>query len=214
MVPVSERRRAAGADWAFERDSSALVIVEEVEPPTLTQTLPLLEVVYVNEIRNVGAPRDPVDVVKAFARELKRYGVDAVMTDAHYRALILHQLGEEDIGLILAPTDQAGITRTHQMTRWLLNADRLNIPPNSRLKKQLKETASHATAAGGIKIELARRDGGHGDIVAALVLAVAQLTQGAERYKHMGVPSRGVGFDPRHEPEDERPQWSELPAED
>lgn len=204
-------RRAAGADWAFERDSSALVIIEELEPVSVSQPMPLLAVVHVDEVRNSGPPRDPIDVVKRFARDLKRYDLGAVMTDAHYKALVYHQLGEEDIGLIMAPTDQAEIARTHQVTRWMLNSGRLLLARNARLKKQLANVESHATSGGNLRIEIKRRDGSHGDIVAALVLAVAQLTHGAERYRHLAVPSRGVGFDPRHPEAETRAKWADTP---
>lgn len=212
-MSAADRRRAAGADWAFERDSSALVVIEEIEPVTDRKPLPLLRVIHIDEVRNEGAPRDPVEVVRRFALALRERGLSNVMTDAHYRALVYHQLGEEDIGLVLAPTDQAEIARTHQVTRWLLNSNRLQLPRSGRLKKQLASVESHATAAGNLRIEIKRRDGSHGDIVAALVLAVAQLTHGAERYKHMAVPNRAIGFDPRYPASEARPQWAETPEQ-
>jgi len=216
-------RLAAGADWAFVRDASALAILREVETPTAAQPLPLLRCVWLRELRNDSGPRDPLEVIATFADDLKEAGMDQVSSDAHYREIVWRKLADENIGLIPAPVTQDGIAQTHLVTRALLHAGRLQLPRHARLGRQLSEVRAKATAGGGYVVELPRTDGSHGDAVAALVLAVWQLTRGARDYEHLAIPSRSVGFDPRH-PADAAPdeivpgvmrgEFSEYPPED
>lgn len=194
-------RRAAGADWAFVRDASALVVLEEVEPATIDRPLPLLDVVKLIELRNDGGPRDPRDVADVFARECRKLDVDALASDAHYQASWQPVLADAGIDWVPAPVQQEKIAETFFSLRVLLHSRRIILPRSARLKAQLADVEGRATP-GGMQIASKRRkekDGGtsHGDLISALVLAVWQLTSGAAEYRHAGVKARGADQDPR-----------------
>jgi hypothetical protein len=195
-------RRAAGADWAFVSDSSALVIVEEVEAASGEVVLPLLRVVHVREVRNTGqAPRDPADVARLFAADCCQHGVERIMSDAHYRASWEPVLASSDVAWLAAPVRQEEHARAWLALRSVIHARRIILPASPRLKMQLIDVQARTTAT-GIHVEGRRRrerEGGtsHGDLVSALVLAVWQLTRGGTEYEHRGAPSRWAGLDPR-----------------
>lgn len=198
--PVTTRR-AAGADWAFVSDASALVIAEELEPASSDVPLPLIRVASVDELRNISGPRDPVDVARSFAAKLRAAGIDSLASDGHYRASWQPVLADAGIDWIPAPVKQDGIASTFLWLRVLLHSDRLDLPPLPRLRAQLDDLVAHA-GAGTLAVKTKRRkeEGGgtsHGDIVSALVLALWQLTRASGDYRHAGVPARGAASDPR-----------------
>lgn len=194
---MTDLRRAAGADWAFVRDASALVILEEVEPARDLQPWPLLRCVDLLELRNDTGPRDPSDVVREFSARCKRAGVERLMSDAHYRELVWRVLADDDIGLVPAPVKAEDIAQSYLRLRGILHARRLQLPESYRLKKQLSDLRMRVSSA-GMTPEHARKEGAHGDIVSALVLAVWQLTADGAAYTHGSIPSRTGAIDPRY----------------
>jgi hypothetical protein len=195
-------RRAAGADWAFVRDASALVVVEELEPAGVSGPLARLRVVHMRELRNDGGPRDPVDVARAFCADLRQWDVGALASDGHYRASWEPVLGDADVDWIAAPVRQEEIAQTFLDLRVMIHARRIELPRSPRLRKQLGDVEARATAT-GLAVATKRRrdvDGSttHGDLVSALVLAVWQITRGGADYRHAGVRARAGAHDPRY----------------
>jgi hypothetical protein len=166
VVPL----RAAGADFAFVHDASALVVVEQVEPGPI----PLVRVVALLEVRNDDGPRDPVEVITRFARLARDSGCGEIMADTHYRELVVRILANEGIGHTAAPVTQDQIAASFFRLRNLVHARRIIMPNNARLKRQLKFVTTKPTGQ-GISIDQKREPGSHGDIVSALVCALWQL---------------------------------------
>lgn len=191
-------QRTAGADWAFLRDASALVVLDILEPPAPTMPMPLMRTRLIREVRNDGGPRDPNEVADSFAADLVRLEVESVMSDAHYRALVLHRMSARDIALLSAPVSPDDIAQAYSWTRTAIHSRRLLLEPSPRLRQQLVDVRMRPTANGQLRPDLKRKDGGHGDIVAALVLAVYQACKLGDEYRHRGALSRHAQLDPRY----------------
>lgn len=155
----------AGADFGFQRDSSALVVVHLSNAVRTVGEL--------RELRpHAGAPLRPSDVCSSFAAAMRLHGAAAVMADAHYRQSIVEHLAEHDLGFLDAPTD---VPATYVRLRTLLHQGRVVLPRHRQLIRDLAEVTSRPTATGRITIQLPKRPGGgHADMVSALVLACWQ----------------------------------------
>jgi hypothetical protein len=164
---------AAGADFAFRSDSSALVVVQyDGTDYSIAETL---------ELRPTkGQPLAPSKVVKDFAEVTKSYGCPFVIADGHYREAIHEQLQADDLALSPAPEGQLGKIETYSRARALLHEGRVRLPNDPRLLSQLRSIVSKPTQGGSLSISAPRRaGGGHGDLVSAWVLAVHHLTHAA-----------------------------------
>lgn len=156
----------AGADFGFEHDSSALVIV--LRDSEMTRVVDIIE-----RQPSPGHPLKPSEVVQDFAGYVNAFGSDYVMADGHYRRAIEEELEKFKLVLTPAPTGANSKSETYQVVRNLLREGKLQIPNHKRLIAQMKETTAKLTAGGGVKIDNPRwARGGHGDLVSALVLAV------------------------------------------
>lgn len=155
----------AGMDAGFRSDSSALVIV--VRRGTKLYVVACLEM-----RPDAGKPLQPRDVVATFAAECQRWGVRYVMADAHYRESITEHLTAFKLVYVPAPHTPS---EPYVRTRVLLREDRLTLPDDARLIQQMREVQGRAQSGGGLTIIHPRwATGGHGDLCAALVLAVDQ----------------------------------------
>lgn len=157
---------AAGADFGFRSDSSALAIAQRSG-----------SLVYVGQLLELrpeeGRPLKPSETVKAFATAMKRHGASYCMADQHYRETIDEHLTEANLAYAPAPNTPAD---AYMRARALFREGRVRIPNNPRLIQQLKEVQGRPTPGGGMSITQPRwRTGGHGDLVSALVLALYQL---------------------------------------
>lgn len=202
MTDTRRARRAAGADWAFISDASALAVLVEDEPASSDCPLPRVRCVELVEVRNDGTPRDPVDVARQFAAVLKRWHVESLCSDAHYRASWQPALADEGIDWVAAPTRPDDIAESFLLLRLLLQQDRLTLPRSPRLKRQLADVVARAAPGGGLAVASKRRkDAGggttHGDLVSALVAGLWRLGKSGADYVHRGAPSRTAGTDPR-----------------
>lgn len=162
---------AAGIDLAFARDSSSLVICSE--------TLGQIALVDMLEVRG-GDASDPRLVVGAFTATLAKHGIRRVMADCHYRKLLQVTLAEVEIELLPEPAGAHGNTAVYLYARRVLTERRLTIPEHplrQRLAAQLRDTRGKPMSGGAMQIEHGRKDGGHGDLVSALVLALWQLRE-------------------------------------
>lgn len=156
---------AAGADFGFRSDSSALAVVQRADS--------VVELAALDELRpQRGSPLLPSAVVGQFATVAKGYGQTVLIADSHYVESIREHLMTHGLALDAAPEGQAGKVETYLHLRALLNEGRLSIPYHPRLIAQLKAIVSKPQPGGGLQITSPRRSAtGHGDLVSALVLA-------------------------------------------
>jgi hypothetical protein len=164
---------AAGADFGFLSDSSALVM--------LAKRGDILHVYAGTEERpENGAPLKPSRTVARFA-EIIAGKCTYVMADGHNLATILEHF--EEHGLVYAPAPTTP-SETHVRARMLLREGRIQIhKPNlpvdfiRRLEQQMREVHGKPTSGGKMSIVYPQwAKGGHGDICAAFVLAVWRVT--------------------------------------
>jgi hypothetical protein len=158
---------AAGADFGFRSDSSALLLVALRDG--------VLHVFDGAEERPTDGPLKPSKTVETFAGKIA--GRCAfVMADQHYREAIAEHLETHALGYVPAPAQPA---ETYVRARMLLREKRVKIHAlefRDRLVQQMREVQGKPTAGGGMSIIHPRwAKGGHGDLVAALVLALWQL---------------------------------------
>ncbi len=163
----------AGGDFAFRSDSSALIKVAARGG--------VLHVFGGVECRpEDGKPLVPSRTVEAFAGCIAG-DVGYLMADGHYREAIAEHLDKHKLAYAPAPVHPVD---TYVRARMLFRENRIRIHrPNlpegmaERMVRQLREVHGKPTSGGGMSIvhqHWAR--GGHGDIVAALVLALWQLS--------------------------------------
>lgn len=160
---------AAGGDFGFRSDSSALILV--------AQRGRELHVFDGEEKRPcAGIPLRPSVTVKSFAACIAGR-CSYLMADGHYREAIAEHLEESSLSYAPAPTSPA---ETYVRARMLLREARVLIHPlpfRERLTQQMREVHGKPTSGGGMSIHHPRwAQGGHGDLVAALVLALWQVS--------------------------------------
>jgi hypothetical protein len=159
---------AAGGDFGFRADSSALVMVA-----LRGDTIHLFDGA---EERPDGAPLKPSVTVATFAKTIDGR-CSYLMADGHYREAIAELLEAHGLVYAPAPTQPAD---TYVRARMLLREGRIKIHGvdfRDRLMQQLREVHGKPTSGGGMSIVHPRwATGGHGDLAAAFVLAVWQVT--------------------------------------
>lgn len=159
----------AGGDFAFRGDSSALVLV--------AMRGHMLHVFDgVEERPEGGKPLKPSATVAAFAACIKGR-CSYLMADQHYREAIAEHLEQHGLDYAAAPMQPAD---SYVRARMLLREGRVRIhglPFRERLLQQMREVHGKPTSGGGMSIVHPRwATGGHGDLVAALVLALWQVS--------------------------------------
>jgi phage FluMu gp28-like protein len=159
---------AAGADFGFSHDSSALVVVcFDGES---------YRVVSIIELKPEGVALKPSKVVDVFAHVIKRYHLHHVVSDIHYREAIRELLSKHNIDLISAPEGRAGKIESYARAKSMMYDQKTKVPNHRRLVQQMKEIKQRPVSGGGLSIESPRKQSGHGDIVSAWVLAMWRLT--------------------------------------
>lgn len=157
---------AAGGDFAFRSDSSAIVVVQRDRDDRLVVSL-------VEERVPGDEPLKPSETVASFVESLKPFGLTSLMADQHYFESIAEHLRDAGLVLVPAPEGAKGKEATYVRFRSLLHEGRIVLPQHPRLLRQLGEVRARPRSGGGLSIETARsQTGGHGDLVSALVLAV------------------------------------------
>lgn len=160
---------AAGADFGFRSDSSSLMLVA-----LRGETLHVFDA---RELRpEPGRPLKPSRTVAEFAQAIAgRCGY--VMADQHYRETIAEQLEAHNLTYTPAPIKPAD---TYVRARVLLREGRVRLHPvagRDRLLRQMREVHGKPTSAGGMSIiHPSWATGGHGDLCAALMLALWQVS--------------------------------------
>jgi hypothetical protein len=156
-----------GGDFAFASDSSALFGFVERGDLLITCEL--------DELRPVeGMPLVPSQVVRRFAERMQRCGAKLLVADDHYRQAI-----EEDLSRASIALASVGQTPAHSfvLARSLMAQGRVKIPAHARLLAQLRRVRATQKPGGVISIHQPRaKEGGHGDLVSALVCALSGVT--------------------------------------
>lgn len=160
---------SAGGDFGFRSDSSALILVAKRGDE--------LHVFDGREERpEDGAPLKPSKTVASFA-ECIGGRCSYLMADQHYREAIAEHLETHDLTFAPAPLTPAD---TYVRARMLLRECRVVIHPlpfRDRMVQQMREVQGRPTSGGGMSIVHPKwSKGGHGDLCAALVLAVWQAS--------------------------------------
>lgn len=197
---------AAGGDFGFRSDSSALVLV--------ALRGGVVHVFDGLELRpEEGMPLRPSVTVQRFAGLL--HGRCAyLVADQHYREAIAEHLDAAGLIYAPAPTQPAD---PYVRARMLFRDGRVRIhglAMRDRLIQQMREVHGRPTAGGGLSIVHPRwSKGGHGDIVSALVLALWQVSGDAVAAPKPEMGTReweSAARDRRrelHRKEQERPAW-------
>src|SRR5207249_401721 len=95
--PLPGMAASAGGDFAFRRNSSALVVAHR-----LNAAYTIADIV---ELRpTLDAPLKPSEVVAEFAETLKVHGLDFMLSDGHYREAVREYLDASRISLVDAPS--------------------------------------------------------------------------------------------------------------
>lgn len=201
FAPEPHDMIAAGGDFGFRSDSSALLLVA-----MRGGTVHVFD--GAEERPTEGVPLKPSKTVAAFAKTIAGR-CSYLMADGHYREAISEHLEAQGLAYIPAPAQPA---ETYVRARMLLREGRVKIHGlhfRDRLVQQMREVHGKPTSGGGMSIVHPRwATGGHGDLVAALVLAVWQVTGDA-------VPAepptpeeqRREARAQRFREEEERPHW-------
>lgn len=183
LPPMRLDTAAAGADFGFVTDSSALAIAENDGA--------LVHVSAVLELRPERLTALKPSIVAArFAARTREYGCAGIVADGHYREAMREHLATHDIAFVSAPEGASGKLDTYTVVRTLLHEGRVRLPNDPRLLQQLREVTSRPTPGGGLQISSPRK-AGHGDLVSALVLAVYTASKLAP-----DAPERHVIQDP------------------
>ncbi len=178
FVPQWGDQLVAGIDLGFRSNSSALVIA-------YLRGLEVFVAVVEERRPEPGQPLRPSAVMQDFASVLKEKNSTAVMADQHYRDTALEYLSPVGIGLLDAPPAPA---TAWLKVRDLLREGRLHLPPHVKMLAQLRRVRGKASSGGNVSIELPRDPTGeHGDLVAAMALAVFQ----AAGVSHKPPPAAG-----------------------
>jgi hypothetical protein len=204
---------AAGGDFGFRSDSSALVMVA-LREGTLH--------VYagVEKRPEPGMPLKPSETVAAFAKCIA--GRCAyLMADQHYREAIAEHLEAHDLSYAPAPGQPA---ESYVRARMLLREGKVRIHGlefRDRLLQQMREVQGKPTSGGGMSIVHPRwSQGGHGDLVSALVLALWQVSGDAVAAETPALGTREweeAGRERRRQAlreKQERPEWMPGRAND
>lgn len=193
---------SAGGDFGFRTDSSALLLAWRRQGMMYVGA-PL-------ELRpEPGKPLKPSETVKAFAAAINSR-CSYLMADGHYRESIAEHLEVAGLAFAAAPTQTAD---PYVRLRTLMREGKIKILRHSRLVQQMLEVQSRALSGGGLSIAHPRwRTGGHGDLVAALVLATWQHAGEVVKRDAEKLPD---DFEERlktHQEQAERPGWQKRPG--
>lgn len=153
-----------GGDFAFASDSSALVGFVEREGKLVCCDI--------DELRPApDVPLIPSKVVERFAQRMRAAGCRLLIADDHYREAVQEFLSQYGVAL-----SSVGQTPAHSfvLARTLMAQGQVRIPNHPRLLSQLRRVRSTMKPGGVVTIQQPRaKEGGHGDLVSALVCALS-----------------------------------------
>lgn len=162
-------RVASGADFAFRRNSSALVALERIGDKyrfgdgaeRIPKDMPLVPSVTITDLAKLAVAS----------------GSDSIACDMHYIESVRETVEKLELPLLEFPTKTEDIEAAYVRTRVLLAESMIDLrdaPP--KLLQQLKET-TQSPGAGTLGIRNPIKGGAHGDWVSAFICAVWALDQ-------------------------------------
>lgn len=157
--------RMGGGDFAFKRNSSALVVLDKNGQERVT--------LRACEERVPGdKPLRPSVTIKDLIGIATAHGCGGVACDLHYIESVREVTDDFHVALLDFPNDNEGIAQAYIRTRVLLADGLIDLSAAPEmLIEQLKETTSKPTVT-GLTIANPIKEGRHGDLVSALVCAV------------------------------------------
>lgn len=157
---------AAGGDFGFRSDSSAVIVVHADHAHIRVGDLLELRPEH-------DKPLVPSEAIRTMATQLRKHaGLRFLVADAHYQETVTEHLAGSGLGYVPAPLDVADV---YVRARALMREGRVRLPNHHRLLSQLRSVQWRPNPGGSISIVLPReRGGGHCDLVSALVLALYQ----------------------------------------
>lgn len=168
---------AAGADFAFVRNSSAWAIGHDDGDRIV--------VTHLAERKPGRVALRPSVTFRECAHDLATAGARVVMADIHYREAAREAF--EPFGITLRSTPPTHEPHVEFRRQLLENVIDLRAVASERLAKQLAAVRGTSGSGDAIKITLdAAADGSHGDLVAALVLVAWQLRHVRQRARASG----------------------------
>lgn len=163
-------RRVAGGDFAFRRNSSAMVALaqsgERVRVEAAEERVPGIQAL------------KPSVTIKDLAHIAMKKGADAIACDLHYIETVRETVEDLDIELLEYPSNENA--KWFVRLRVLLADQLIDLRgAPAKLIEQLKGVTGKPLDGGGMKITLKEEGDAHGDLVSALVCAVWALEQPA-----------------------------------
>lgn len=165
FLPEPGDEVTSGADLGFAKNSSAMAIVHRrdgwMSLADLREKKP-----------SEGALLKPSEVCKEFADVIVEHQGSFLMADGHYKATAVEHLANVGLGFRDAPTAPA---EAFIVARTAMREDRVRIPNNPRLLRQLREVMVRRGSGGTVTIiHPLWPTGEHGDLARAFILALFQ----------------------------------------
>jgi hypothetical protein len=197
-LPPNGAAHYAGGDLGFRKNSSTLALARP-------EGQRVIVAMYDEMVPPSGTPLRPSEVIARFADTCRSYGVRSIMGDLYYADTAHDELAKwsrdhERYELSYSEVQPTAAAKAEWFTllRTLMSEGRCELPDDPRLLNQLRGVKSRAMPGGVIQIQLPKQGQSHGDILAALVLAVWQAAQ------HIGGPAQAppgaTWFNPETQP--------------
>jgi hypothetical protein len=159
---------AAGGDLAFEKDSSALVVLEDYGD--------IYSLTGCKEWSPLHGSLKPTVVIREALDFAKKRDAQALCCDTHYFSLVKEEIENTCLELVPFPSTIEGIFDAHVELRVLLKEGKVDLrSAPKKLIQQLKEVKSKPTQNGKVGVYSPRTKSGHGDIARAMVSALYAL---------------------------------------
>jgi hypothetical protein len=165
---TNARRIVAGGDFAFMRDSSAVVLVSELGGRFRLEH---------ERVWKPGTtPLRPGVVFGEAMKALDQWKAESVCCDTHYIASVYEVTEDTDIQVVPFPSTQEGIARAFVRVRVLFGDGLIDLSlASDQLIQELKETTGRPTPSGNLQIGHKRAAGSHGDCARAFVAGMFAL---------------------------------------
>ncbi len=181
LQPLPGVYHYAGTDMGFRKNSSALVIGRNESRMVDGRMQDVTVVAYVEE--RIPPPKQPLvpgDVVRDFAATCTSYGAYSMRGDNSDTPTVREHLEQAAYGV---DYDEFNPTMERNAANYTTARSRManglvEIPNIPRLVSQLKRVLCKRLPGGRVQVVLPKQGNAHGDIVAALVIMLAQAAEG------------------------------------
>lgn len=195
IVDAPQATHGAGCDPAFAAggDAAALVVVHRDDDVAVVSET--------DELKGTQA-RVPGEVCAHWAEIAGRHGVREIASDTHYRESLREHFSKAKISLLEAENTNEGKVVTHTAARDRMLRGKVAISARQRrLIQQLREVLVKRESGGRTRIFSPRKNGSHGDLASAFVLALWALGERAPLLLSNAPP-----------PEFESNLWANMPG--